>query len=116
MTEPGSDVNMSPETLREVADRWLNEAQSAVGSLPEGASPAPWILSRLVEWLQVEAGTQLADAKRASAGIRAAVTAAGGWNDSRTVPAMDELTHLDDSLADLARLLGIASQGSQHAG
>jgi len=101
---------MSASTLPEIANRWLKEAQSAIGSLPEGTSSAPWVLSRVIEWVQVEVGEQLAEAKRASAGVRAAITAAGGWNDARLALAMEELTHLEDSLADVACLLAITDQ------
>jgi hypothetical protein len=106
----GRQNDMSRLTLPEVANRWLNEAQSGVGALPEGTAPASWVVSRLLEWFEVEVAAQLADAARAAAAVRATITAAGGWTDSRIAPAMDELTHLDDSLADLAFLLGLTGQ------
>jgi len=68
------------------------------------------VLSKVIEWVQVEVGAELAEARRASAGVRAAITAAGGWSDSRLASAMEELTHLEDSLADVAGVLAITDQ------
>ena len=102
---------MSLTTLPEVADRLLDEVHSAVGVLPEGTTPASWLVSRLLEWVQVEVGAPLADAERAAAAVRASITAAGGWSDSRLAPAMDELTHLEESLGEVVALLGVGRVG-----
>lgn len=103
---------MSAPTLPEVASRWLSDVQSGVGDMPAGASPASWVVSRLLEWFQEEVGEQFAATQRAAGAVRGAVTAAGGWTDDRLAPAMDELTHLEDSLADLARLLGLSQRAA----
>jgi hypothetical protein len=92
--------------IEAVLANWIEQALSPPGQLPEGIDPSAWIAARFTEWWSVRAEEALGDAERAASGIRYELNRLGGWESFGE--ALHEHIHLQDALADLRSVLGLA--------
>jgi hypothetical protein len=95
---------MANEELETILANWIEQALSSMGHLPEGVSRSTWVAERFGEWWRERVGDTLADAERAASSVRQELMRLGGWEPFGE--ALHELTHLDDSLGEVRKLLG----------
>ncbi|MFO0950092.1 MAG: hypothetical protein U0835_02865 [Isosphaeraceae bacterium] len=96
---------MPGDEVRDVLAQWIRQANSPLGSLPEGTDPADWVADRLTAWWRDQADDFLGDAERATGAVRVELMRLGGWEAFGE--ALHELIHAEDALGDLRRILGL---------
>ena len=99
---------MARNELELVLANWIGQALSPPGQLSQGTDAAAWIASRFAEWWRGRAEQALGDAEMAASALRDELTRLGGWESFGE--AMHEHCHLQDALADLRAILGLAQE------
>jgi hypothetical protein len=98
--------------IEDVLANWIREASAPPGSLATGIEPARWAAERFVKWWQAKVASSLDDAEGAATRLRDELQELGGWSNERLAGAMEEITHLEESLASLRMSSGLAD--AQH--
>lgn len=97
---------MPHSELQKSLANWIDQANSPLGKLPDGAKPAEWAASQFMLWWKEHAEEQLTDAQLAATSLRAEIQRLDQKGDHDD--ALHELTHLTDALSDLASVLGMS--------
>jgi len=99
---------MSQSDIEDVLRNWIDQAVSSSGQLAAGIDPAAWIANNFVAWWRKRIGETLGDAESATARLGDELKRHGldGMDFSEV---LHELTHVQDSLGDLRRELGLLS-------
>ncbi len=87
--------------IERVLANWIREAIESPGSLASGIEPARWAAERFLKWWRAEVAYSLDDADRAAGCLRHELQELGGWSNERLAGVMEEMTHLEESLAAL---------------
>jgi hypothetical protein len=98
---------MPSTEIKQVLANWIEQATKPPGPLAKDIDPTQWVAEKFLHWWRQEAISSLEDAERAAASIRAELERQGGWANDQLELAMEEMTHLDDSLSDLRARSGL---------
>jgi hypothetical protein len=98
---------MPSAEIEQILANWIKQATEPLGMLAEGVEPSQWVAEMFLRWWRQEALSSLSDAELAASRLRAELQRLGGWNNNQLGDAMEEMTHLEESLAFLRTSSGI---------
>jgi hypothetical protein len=98
---------MAQSEIESVLANWIEQALSPIGKLPAGVTPSEWVAKNFINWWRTQVEYSLGDAELASQRLRDELQRLGGWN--KLGEAMEEITHTQEALADLRRILSTDS-------
>jgi hypothetical protein len=96
---------MPESEIKQALANWIEQATSPIGRLADGIAPSEWIARQFINWWRMQVEDALSDADRAAHGLREELARIN--DPARLGEALHELTHVQDSLADLRFRLGL---------
>jgi hypothetical protein len=99
---------MPSAEIQQVLANWIKQATEPPGRLAENIEPAQWVAEMFLGWWREQTLSFLEDAESATGRIRVELQRLGGWNNKQLENAMEEMTHLEETLADLRTASGFA--------
>jgi hypothetical protein len=97
---------MSRSDIEQVLRNWIDQAMSTDGTFPPNANRATWVAENFVAWWRKQVEDSLGSAELAAHRLRDELKRLG--SPAEFDEALHELTHVQDSLADLRQNLGLS--------
>ena len=96
---------MPKSEIEQVLENWIEEAQSPVGQIADGLSPAAFVAQNFVQWWRNRLDESLGDVESALCNAREELNRLGGWQ--KFGEALDEICRSQEGMADLRVALGL---------